>query len=228
MADRGVIYMVWGQSENLERALQRSRDSLAIVHPELPIEVIRVNASDPVEGLLQKAKMQELTPFKETLFLDVDTVVLDRLDFGFRQAQRFGLACCINENPWARRNVVLEGDTVEYNTGVLFFTERAQSVFGAWKELAAQLDSTLIHFVNGMQDKMAYNDQCSFAVAVDQASFSPFVLALNWNFRPIWHRSFFGPIKIWHDYAEVPPFFYDLAKHYRRKDAIIQYHAASG
>jgi hypothetical protein len=227
MADRGVIYMAWGQSEKVERALQRSRGSLAIVHPELPIEVVRVDATDPVEGLLQKARMHELTPFKETLFLDVDTVVLDRLDFGFRQAQRFGLACCINENPWARRNLTLEGDIVEYNTGVLFFTERAQPVFAAWKDLARQLDSTSIHFLNGMQSKMAHNDQCSFAVAVDQASFSPLVLALNWNFRPIWHRSFFGPIKIWHDYADVPPFFYELAQHYKRKDAIIQYHAAS-
>jgi hypothetical protein len=47
--------------------------------------------------------MAAMTPFEETLFLDADTVPLGRLDFGFEQAQRFGLACCICEVPWARR-----------------------------------------------------------------------------------------------------------------------------
>src|SRR3974390_71747 len=124
MAERGVIYMVWGGGEKVERALDRSRRSLAAVHPELPTEIMRVDAKDPVEGLLQKASMFDKSPFGETLFLDADTIVLDRLDFGFRQAQRIGLACCICENPWARRYPSIEErDLVEYNTGVLFFTE---------------------------------------------------------------------------------------------------------
>jgi hypothetical protein len=226
MADRGVMYMVWGNSENVERALDRSRRSLAAVHPELPVEIFRMEASNATQGLLEKARMLQLTPFRETLFLDADTVVIDRLDFGFRQAAKFGLACCICESPWARRYPVLDGDIVEYNTGVMFFTELARPVFDAWSRLAQQVDSTLIFVVNGKQDKMSHNDQCSFAMAIDETGFSPYVLPLNWNFRPHVQRSFYGPIKIWHAYADVPPVFYELKKYYGQKDAIIQYHAA--
>jgi hypothetical protein len=225
MVDRGVIYMVWGCSDKVERALERSRRSLAAVHPELPSEVIRVDADNPVKGLLEKAGMMQYTPFRETLFLDADTVVLDRLDYGFQRAQKFGLACCICECPWARRYPILRGDVIEYNTGVLFFNEMAKPVFDAWSKLAGEADSSLLLVQNGKVAKMPHNDQCSFAMAIDQTGFSPFVLPLNWNFRPEWHLSFFGPLKIWHDYHDVPSFFYELLKYYNNNNAIIQYHA---
>src|SRR5262249_10934835 len=78
----------------------------------------------------------ESSPFDETLFLDADTVVLDRLDFGFDQAQRFGLACSICECPWSRRYRGLpKDDGVEYNTGVLFFTRSVQALFSRWTRL---------------------------------------------------------------------------------------------
>ncbi len=48
--------------------------------------------------LNQKATMFDLSPFDETLFLDLDTVVLGRLDFGFQKAQQFGLAIAICES----------------------------------------------------------------------------------------------------------------------------------
>ena len=110
---------------------------------------------------------------------------------------------------------------------MIFFTEAAKPVFERWSKLAPKIDSTLIHLANGKQAHMPHNDQCSFAVAIDDTGFSPFVLPLNWNFRPYFYRSFFGPIKIWHDYADVPQSFYELAKNYRHKNAIIQFHAAA-
>jgi hypothetical protein len=80
MSKRGVIYMVWGRNEKIERAFERSKKSVNTVHPELPVEVIRLDdANDPCKGLLEKAQMFERTPFRETLFLDADTVVLGRL-----------------------------------------------------------------------------------------------------------------------------------------------------
>ncbi|MEJ0070814.1 MAG: hypothetical protein WDO24_21130 [Pseudomonadota bacterium] len=38
--------------------------------------------------------MFEHSPFETTVYLDADTVVLGRLDYGFEMAERFGLACC--------------------------------------------------------------------------------------------------------------------------------------
>lgn len=224
MSERGVIYMVWG--DKVEAVLERSRRSLAEQHPELPVEVVRLTAEDPVKALLEKARMLRHTPFRETLFLDADTVVLGRLDFGFAKAQRFGLACCINECPWARRYPSLSGDMIEYNTGVLFFTETAKPLFEAWERLAPQLDSSIPFVHKGKPARMPFNDQCGFAAAVEETGIQPFVLPLNWNFRPKYHRAFFGPIKIWHDYDEVHPQILEFNRYYAQPKSIIQFHAA--
>ena len=93
MAKRGVLYMTWGNEPRTERALRRSIESLRRCHPELPFEIARGADQGPIEGLLQKAAMLDRSPFEETLFLDADTVVLGRLDFGFEKARQHGLAC---------------------------------------------------------------------------------------------------------------------------------------
>jgi len=224
---RGIIYIIWGNDSKVERALQRSRQSLAAVHPELPVEVITIEATDPVKGLLGKATMFDRSPFRETLYLDADTIVMGRLGFAFDKAAQFGLACSICECPWARRAAGVRGEVVEYNTGVLFFTDAAKPLFDAWARLSQQIDSRITFLdQEGLISEMAYNDQGSFAVAIEQTKFAPFILPLNWNFRPTWQRSFFGPIKIWHDYSDPTPVFAQMARYYADPGAIIQYHAA--
>jgi hypothetical protein len=115
---------------------------------------------------------------------------------------------------------------VEYNTGVLFFTQSARRVFEEWTRLTPELGSTVIFTQDGQLQRQTHNDQCAFAAAVDRTGFCPFVLPMNWNFRPQWQLSFFGPINVWHDYADVPPFFYELPRYYAQKDAVIQFHSA--
>jgi hypothetical protein len=222
---RGVIYIIWG--EKAERAADRSIQSLKNIHPDLPFEIFRLPPdTDPFKGLLEKTRMVDLTPFDETLFLDADTVVLDRLDFGFEQAKRFGLACCICECPWARRyRGMSRDDTIEYNTGVLFFTRVAEPLFRRWEQLSHGFESA-IDFVlpDGRRAVMPYNDQGSFAKTVAEWERPPFILPLNWNFRPAWNWSWFGPLKIWHDYSDPPPQLNKLNTYYRQPDAVIQFH----
>jgi len=223
---RGVIYIVWGKEA--DAVLERSVASLKRHHPELPHKVIRLKkVSDPVKGLLEKAKMLDLSPYDETLFLDADTVVLDRLDYGFEAARRTGLACCICENPYARRYRGFERgtDLVEYNTGVLFFTKQAKPVFDTWAELAPTFNSAL-DFIgeNGKPMVMPFNDQGAFAEAMRRWDSLPFVLPQNWNFRPIWQKQWFGPLKVWHDYSPAPASLEQINAYYQRPDAIIQYH----
>jgi hypothetical protein len=226
---RGVVYVIWGNDPKYERALERSRRSLAGLHPDIPVEVIRPRTTDPIEGLREKAHVFSLTPFAETLLLDVDTVVFDRLDFGFEKASRFGLACSICECPWARRYTKsIKGDVVEYNTGVLFFTERCAPLFAAWERLANELDASMLVLEDGkLRGEMPFNDQCAFAAAVESTAINPFVLPLNWNFRPAWQKSFFGPIRIWHAFDEPPAIYAQMAQYYRSDQAIIQYAALS-
>lgn len=225
-AGRGVLYLVWGEA--VLKYLDRSIESVRRWHPDLPIHVERLDAADgPVRGLLRKPRMFELSPFEETLFLDADTVVLGRLDFGFERARRFGLACTINESPWARRygDPGLSGDLIEYNTGVLFFTRQAKPVFEAWAASVASLDSSIEWVEAGQRRRMAFNDQAGFAKAVDDTGVSPFVLPLNWNYRPLFHRAFCGPIRIWHDYGDVPDFLLELNRRYEDPSTPIALHS---
>lgn len=225
MAKRGVLYIVWGHDGKTEAALERSLKSLKQWHPELPVEVCRVPDGGPVAGLQAKAAMADISPHEETLFLDADTVVMGRLDYGFEKARSFGLACCICEAPWARRyRNAIAGDAIEYNTGVLFWTQAALPVFRRWQDYADKLDSRL-DFIDaaGLLRTMAYNDQASFAAAIEHEGVSPHVLPMNWNFRPAWQKAFFGPIRIWHDYAPPPGAIADLNRIYER-GGVIQYH----
>jgi hypothetical protein len=215
---RGVLYVCWGTKH--ERLLERSRASLQRCHPELPVHVERLPDNST---LLDKAGMFDMTPFEETLFLDTDTVVLGNVDFGFEKARQFGLACCICECPWAKRYGGVSGDVIEYNTGVLFFTAKAKPVFDAWKTLARTVDSSIRMLHQGKIAIMPHNDQGGFAVAVEKTGSSPFVLPLNWNFRPIWQHTYFGPLKIWHDYSDVPPPVLSTNEYYQRPDSIIQF-----
>ena len=220
-----MFYIVWGEAN--EKLLERSTASLRKYHPELPVHVECLSSDlGPWDGLLQKSRMFQLSPFKTTLFLDADTIVLGKLDFGFEMSERHGLACCICECPWARRHIGLKShdDLVEYNTGVLFFTEKAKPIFDGWERLAPTLDSSSV-FLNDDRRvrKQPHDDQASFALALHESAISPFVLPLNWNFRPNFFRSFFGPIKIWHHPQEPGRIVQEITDYYRHADSIIQY-----
>jgi hypothetical protein len=199
---RGILYIVFPGDPRTETMLARSIASLKAVHPELPCHVERLPEGS---GLLDKARMYNLSPYDETLFLDADTVVMGRLDYGFDRASRHGLACTICECPWARRFAGLadRGDLIEWNTGVMFFTRAAADVFTEWKANAT-IDSSVMFVGKDGPMKMPENDQAGFAMAVEQTGFNPAALPLNWNFRHRWQKTVFGPVKIWHDYDDVP------------------------
>ena len=221
---RGILSVYWGDETKLP--IERLKLSVRKFHPELPHEIIKVDAPmDRQDSLYIKSQMMDMSPFEETLFLDIDTVVMGNLNFGFQKAEQFGLAVCICEAPWAKRyRNIFSGDEIEYNTGVLFFTKKAFHVFESWKSLVKVVDSSIDLVKGSERARMEANDQGSFALAIEKTGFNPFVLPLNWNFRPMWQRSFFGPIKIWHDYADPPPFFEEMNRYYASPDSIIQYH----
>ncbi len=225
MRKRGVLYLCWGEKNT---ALQRSIRSLLQHHPELPYHVERLPDDST---LLDKVAMFELSPFEETLFLDADTLVLGRLDFGFSMARAHGIACCICEMPWARRYGAseLQGDTVEYNTGVVFFTRGLKNsrpnVFQLWAEYSKSTDSSItFHGPDNKLYRMPLNDQASFARAIEGSGTVPFVLPLNWNFRPSWHKSWWGPLKIWHDYGDPSPKVLQIVRQQNTPGAILDYH----
>ncbi|XVJ60603.1 MAG: hypothetical protein HEQ23_14910 [Tepidisphaera sp.] len=204
---RGVLYVIWnrGKSKKHDGAMQRSINSLYTVHPELGIHIHELPSN---AKLLDKARMYDWSPFEETLYLDIDTVVMDRLDYGFEKAAKHHVAVAICEAPFARRyHKMIAGDMVEYNTGVIFWKKgpEAEKLFREWERLAVEEDSSHEFPVSATQTAIAdCNDQASFAKAVDNLGFLPFILPNNWNFRAPWTRQFYGPLKVWHDYSEIP------------------------
>jgi hypothetical protein len=219
-AKRGILYVKWGPNNSI---LDRSLASVRAVHPELPIHVHELPNNST---LLDKANLFSFSPFEETLFLDVDTVVLDRLDFGFEMAVKHALACCICEHPWARRYGGFKnmGDIVEYNTGVQFFTRAAKPYFDGWLKYARTVDSSITFYKTpGNLATMPYNDQAGFSLAVNEAATPPFILPFNWNFRPSWHFAWWGPIKVWHDYNPPPPGIVEFTKQQAKPDAVLQF-----
>ena len=195
----GALYIVWGNYN--KKALDRSIASFQRHHPDLPIHIETL--ADKAT-LLDKANMFNLSPFDETVFLDSDTIVFGRLDFGFSKAIQFGTAICICECPWARRYGGIDANIIEYNTGVIFFTKAANLLFDIWNKRVRDVDSSVVFVVDGHQGRMSLNDQAGFAVAVEEVGSQPFILPQNWNFRPKWQKSWYGPLVIWHDYAEPP------------------------
>jgi hypothetical protein len=183
----GILYVVWGKVMGEE--LARARASAE--RTGYPVHIARLDEG-PTFALARKARMDELSPFDLTLFLDSDTVVVDSdLFFGFEKARLHGLALTLSPACYARRHGVLKGDEVEYQTGAIFFSKapKVREVFKLWRELAPR----------------HRNDQASLAEAVAALNFNPFVLPKNWNYRADPDLvDLFGPMKIWHSRAAVP------------------------
>lgn len=217
---RGALYIVWPGDPRTEYQLARSRASLEKWHPELPVHVHELPEGS---NLLDKSDMIDFSPFDETLYIDADTVVLGRLDYAFDKAVQHGIAVCICEAPWARRFAGMAdmGDIIEYNTGLLWWSKKGEPVMREWQRVAREVDSSILFKSKRGLQKMPNNDQAGFSLAVENLGFNPWVLPLNWNFRPIWQRTCFGPIKIWHDYSEVPDNVLEWCDEQSRPDAMV-------
>jgi hypothetical protein len=200
-SSRGALYIVW--DEKADDALARSITSLNRVHPEMPVHVARIRSERA--DLLCKCGMFDLSPFAETVYLDVNTVVLGDLGFAFNKAARFGIACCISPSVWARQHIGVKGDAILYNTGMLFFTQAAKPVFNTYLQLSAEHAKYERSQYMGPGTRTTHDDEGCFAAALEITGWNPFVLPPNWNFRPgIGHRDIVGPIKIWHHYVDPP------------------------
>ncbi len=224
MQTRGCLYIVWPGRIDSEALLQRSLNSLEATNPKLGIHVVRLPAGST---LLDKARMGEFAPYDTTLYLDADTVVLGSLGFAFQKAEQHGVAVAICECPWARRFNSCESvgrDMVEYNTGVIAWSRKAKELMNRWKRLSMSVGASM-RFHNERQEiaTMHNNDQASFALAMEQTMTNPFVLPCNWNYRPKWQKSFWGPIRIWHDEKPPPQALLDVTVEQEMPQAVVRY-----
>jgi hypothetical protein len=154
---RGVLYVAYGRAARQEARL--SAESLYTHHPDLPVQV--VTNGDPVgwapsiqwadlgtPGRWAKVNLDNLSPWDQTLFLDADTRVYDRLDIGFNLLDHGWDLVIVPSIPQgddmlrhcseAERQATLwetRIDPLQLNTGVMWFSKsrRVKMLFREWR-----------------------------------------------------------------------------------------------
>lgn len=152
----GVLYVAYGQPA-IDEA-RRSIESLKRYHPAWPVAIVAQKPvqgaklvkepdSDGAPGRWAKVRLDKLSPFDDTLFLDADTRVYGKLDMGFEILQAGWEMVMVASGPQAsealghlcdkeRYETLTETiDPLQLNTGVIWFrkTERVKRLFEEWR-----------------------------------------------------------------------------------------------
>ncbi len=167
MSDFGVLYLV-DQNPHFLRMLDVSLQSLRRFHPDWPVEIRRLE-SLPVPFwkrlyrrvsfwkidkrrargfqdtriIGRKAQAMAATPFRHTLFLDADTVVMKPLDDLRRRAQ--GADVLVTALPWKSYSGVEDWQPKSFPylcSGVVFYSRRFAEEYRPYVErLAPRVES---------------------------------------------------------------------------------------
>lgn len=155
---KGVLYVAYGT--NARREARLSAESLTRVHPRWPVCVITegddVGWAPTIQwpdigtpGRWAKVNLDLLSPWDQTLFLDADTRIYDRLAAGFAYLDRGWEMVIVPSIPQGgdllghcseaeRSATILETriDPLQLNTGVIWFRKsyRVKLLFTAWRD----------------------------------------------------------------------------------------------
>ena len=196
---KGIVYFVWGDYN--EGLLDRSIESVKKFGYNHSVVIDR---SKNV-GLAKRCNLFDCSPYDLTLFLDIDTIVKNNIDFGFEMAKKYGIACCIapaSSSYYAADNDAIKElipvDLPQYNCGVIFCDRRngdVKKVFGSYS-----------FYLSTYQKYASKNDQPYFSYSLYNNWLNPYVLPKTWNFRhhlrfesEVYH----GDLKIIHSKQDI-------------------------
>lgn len=176
-----------------------------------------VDFTFPPIGNLRKTEIWRWLPCDRgpLLLIDTDTHMLREVNYGFAQAERFGLACTLAVNDtleyfmggglmMKRVGVEPTGQPI-YNSGVVFIDPANPVLWNTLKRREA-----LARLLGGR------TDQPSLVLAVDHTGLNPFVLPKSFNYRGS-GELISEPIRIWHCRKPMPEDITDpLTWHLRR------------
>ena len=162
--DRGVLTIAYGPERYLEMAKSLAR-SLRLHSPQIPRAVVTDSIDDPEmkqlfdvciplnrefgSGLQQKLYLDRYTPFKQTLFLDSDSLVVTDVNEIWRyfEGVPFGIpgtAKLRRGDPDPKMDVdyILDHfdlpDVPKFNSGLIYFESDAAPVFVTARELLSR------------------------------------------------------------------------------------------
>jgi hypothetical protein len=190
----------------VDRILITRSDSTGFLPANPPFEKVLTHLFT-LPGLMAKAEMVNFLPdeYDSFLFLDTDTRLLADVSFGFQRAEAHGIALVMAPDyslehfaafgrvlahvgyPWT--------DTLQYNTGVIFFSRRADvwKVLHRWHELCRTVGISQTY----------YNDQPFFTLAMEQEGFNPYTLSRGYNYRNF-GEDIYGQVRVWHSHYPPP------------------------
>tara|TARA_Y100000034_G_scaffold121593_1_gene165984 strand:+ start:2309 stop:3061 length:753 start_codon:yes stop_codon:yes gene_type:complete len=226
---RGVLFVAWGDKfiEELERCRVSVEERLGLPTCLITDQNTDVDESKfykvlrPDFGKLRgngcKSIMYRLSPFRQSLFLDTDTVVVNSdLEYGFNKAEKFGIALCQPPLFLLRERIrsLDTDDHIMYNSGVIFFEKGpdVERVFNTYEDLCATTRSK--------------TDQQFLSLSMHENNYNPFGLPLTWNLRAHFGQGctyIYGPIKIWHTRKPVPDNIDEYNKVWRAVAGVSKY-----
>lgn len=205
---KGIVYKVWGERaiKDAERssisALKKGYQTQICVMAEdrhhideACFDVVTPMAMEPKRGMMEKPiGLIEKCAWDVACYLDCDTTVCGKIDYGFAQAERYGIAICMAPYSNLRyvENYGGDVDLPQYNCGVIFFNRKM--IRSVW------IDYECACMANryGMD-----NDQPYLSEALRNHCMNPVVLPSNYNFRNKW-QIIHGELKIWHTRKPLP------------------------
>ena len=208
----GAIYILTQNKLYVDLALQ-SIASLKKKMPDLPVTVFSEFSIDsslieriiPVppstNGLYEKAKLIQQSPYERTLFIDADILILESFPELFDLLDRFDCAATHEEyvdtdwfHHYSRPDI--PSCFPEFNTGILLFKRSAamQRVFQEWQSLYAQF----------LQDKpdAPINDQTFFRAALYYSDARVATLTREYNCKYRGQGYLNGQMKMLHGHID--------------------------
>jgi hypothetical protein len=191
--------------------VHRSAQSVQRHMPDLALTLYTNVSTDQIDGDLfdrvapipeaaklihpKEAKVCALThtPYEQTLFLDSDTYLCDRVDELFDLLNAFDMAVAHDPNRYQTEDVG-PGDIPrafpELNTGVMVYRSQSnavQDLLQAWRSCYRETAATI-----------DYRDQPSFRKAAYESDIRLSILPPEYNCRFIYPNYLRGPVKVMH------------------------------
>jgi hypothetical protein len=208
---RGLLFFAWGDNSSLERAENAALDISARLR--LPAAIASDLSFDAKDGLQyikcdfsgfinqsskrRKSLMAELTPFKQTLYLDSDVLLVDgSLQYAWRLLEQVGgLAMAIGKSGTGGnrfRESGLDVSVTYHNSGVIFFDkDKVADLFGEWKMLC-------------QESKCRFSDEYLLNALLYKRNYPIASLPPSWNLRTNEPYDLAKNLKFWHSELPLP------------------------
>jgi len=199
--DFGILYIATG-TKYIQEAIHSAK-SVRQIMPKLPIAIYLDDPSsipaglfdlvnqinDPQFSYIDKVLLLQKTPFKKTLFLDTDTLVIDPVYELKTLLSKFDIAC--SHAPVRDTHQMPECPAAfpELNTGVILYrqSDSVNNLFQSWIRIyQAQLQS----------DRPPLHDQPAFRQAIFESEINLSILPPEYNLRTVMPMFIGGNAKV--------------------------------